>query len=86
MEQEGEYMRYKHLQIMKHALQHYIKRPGASEKDLAGERALLRRVEDRIQWTEEAYGILPKKERMRKHGNEEVQAQHCQGPARRNGC
>ena len=65
-------MRYKHLQILKHALQHYMKRPDASEKDLAGERALLRRVEDRIEWTEEAYGILPKRRRKQKDGNEEV--------------
>ena len=36
---------YKHLQTIKHALQHYVQREGASEKDLVSENALIERVE-----------------------------------------
>lgn len=36
---------YKHLQIFKHALQHYVQREGASDKDLVSENALIKRVE-----------------------------------------
>lgn len=28
------YLKYKHMQIVKHALQHYIQREGADEHDL----------------------------------------------------
>lgn len=37
-------LKYTHLQIIKHALQHYIERPNADEKDLVKERNLLYKV------------------------------------------
>ncbi|MGP9039807.1 hypothetical protein [Cytobacillus kochii] len=41
---------YVKLQIVKHALQHYIQRPGASEKDIEKEKRLLEEI---VQETEE---------------------------------
>lgn len=49
--------KYKQLLIIKHALQHYIKRDGASQKDLQDEQALLNKVESRINGIKERYGI-----------------------------
>lgn len=40
---------YKEAQIIKHALQHYIKRPNADEKDLETEKRLLREWEDEVE-------------------------------------
>ncbi len=54
---------YKNLQIIKHALQYYITRPNASEKDLIREKNLLKRVEDDIEWYEERHHIKKKEER-----------------------
>lgn len=50
-------IRYKHLQIIKHALQHYLKREGATQKDLQDEQVLLNKVESRINGIKERYGI-----------------------------
>ena len=44
---------YRRMQTVKHALQYYITRPGASEKDLVREKNLLKRVEEDIEWYEE---------------------------------
>jgi hypothetical protein len=51
------------LQTVKHALQYYITRPGASEKDLVREKNLLKRVEEDIEWYEERHHIKKKEER-----------------------
>lgn len=39
---------YVWLQIIKHALQHYVQREGASEEDLKQERKVMRHYEDRV--------------------------------------
>ena len=52
---------YRNLQIIKHALQYYISRPNANEKDLAREKSLLERIEDEVEYYQKAYHI-PKKE------------------------
>ena len=36
---------YRNLQIIKHALQYYIARPNANEKDLVREKNLIKRVD-----------------------------------------
>lgn len=51
---------YKEKQIIKHALQHYITRPGASKKDLHTERILLSTYEEDVKKLQERYGIKPK--------------------------
>lgn len=38
-------LKYREAQIIKHALQHYIKRDGANSKDVDREKILLGRVE-----------------------------------------
>ena len=48
---------YRRMQTVKHALQYYITRPGASEKNL------LKRVEEDIEWYEERHHIKKKEER-----------------------
>lgn len=48
---------YAELQIVKHALQHYIKRPDANEKDIAQEKRLLKKVEKNVETLKERYGI-----------------------------
>lgn len=53
---------YRNLQIIKHALQYYISRPDASEKDLAREKSLLERIEDEVEYYQRVYHI-PKKKR-----------------------
>lgn len=40
--------KYKKLQIIKHALQYYIQREGASEKDVNAERRLLAEIEEKV--------------------------------------
>lgn len=57
---------YRKLQITKHALQYYITRSGASEKDLVREKNLLKTIEEEIENFEEKYHI-PKKEYRKKH-------------------
>ena len=54
---------YRNLQIIKHALQYYISRPDANEKDLGREKNLIKRVEDDIEWYEEKHHIKKKDER-----------------------
>ena len=39
---------YKDIQILKHALQFYITRPNANEKDLEKEKKLLKKVENEV--------------------------------------
>lgn len=51
---------YRKLQTVKHALQYYITRSGASEKDLTREKNLLERIEDEVEYYQKAYHI-PKK-------------------------
>lgn len=48
---------YKQLQIIKHALQHYIERPNAEEKDIKTEQLLLEQVTNRVDELKERYGI-----------------------------
>lgn len=43
------YLKYKHMQIVKHALQHYIQRESADEHDLMVERNLLDKVKKNIE-------------------------------------
>ena len=50
-------LKYKHLQIIKHALQHYIQRNNAEEKDIVVERNLLEKVEIEVEILKEEYGI-----------------------------
>ena len=52
---------YRNLQIIKHALQYYISRPNANEKDLAREKSLLERIEDEVEYYQKAYHILKNK-------------------------
>ncbi|MDF1509717.1 hypothetical protein PZE06_16375 [Robertmurraya sp. DFI.2.37] len=48
---------YKKLQIIKHALQHYIERPNASEKDILQETRLLNEVTSKVEDMQDRYGI-----------------------------
>lgn len=52
---------YRNLQIIKHALQYYISRLNANEKDLAREKNLLKSVEEEVEIYQERNHI-PKKE------------------------
>ena len=54
---------YRRMQTVKHALQYYITRPGASEKDLVREKNLLKRVEEEVEIYQERNHILKKEER-----------------------
>ena len=49
--------RYKELQIIKHALQHYIQREGATQKDLEAEKRLLTKIEGAVDDLKEKYGL-----------------------------
>lgn len=55
---------YRKLQTVKHALQYYITRPDASEKDLVREKNLLKSVEDEVENFAEKHRI-PKKEQRK---------------------
>lgn len=48
---------YKRLHIIKHALELYVKRPGATEKDLSQEKKVLFETNNQIKGLKEAYGI-----------------------------
>mgnify|MGYP007029274462 CR=1 FL=1 len=48
---------YRKLQTVKHALQYYITRPDASEKDLAREKNLLNQIDKEVKQYQEKYGI-----------------------------
>ena len=52
---------YRKLQTVKHALQYYITRPNANEKDLVREKNLLKSVEEEVEIYQERNHI-PKKE------------------------
>lgn len=52
---------YRKLQTVKHALQYYITRPNANEKDLAREKNLLKQIEEEVEIFQERNHI-PKKE------------------------
>ena len=54
---------YGRMQTVKHALQYYITRPNANEKDLVREKNLLKQVEEDIEWYEERHHIKKKEER-----------------------
>ena len=54
---------YRRMQTVKHALQYYITRPGASEKDLVREKNLLKRVEEEVEIYQERNHIPNKEER-----------------------
>ena len=54
---------YRRMQTVKHALQYYITRPGASEKDLVREKNLLKRVEEEVEIYQERNHIHKKEER-----------------------
>lgn len=52
---------YRRMQTVKHALQYYISRPNANEKDLVREKNLLKSVEEEVEIYQERNHI-PKKE------------------------
>ena len=52
---------YRKMQTVKHALQYYITRPEASEKDLVREKNLLKSVEEEVEIYQERNHI-PKKQ------------------------
>ncbi|WP_176555751.1 hypothetical protein [Virgibacillus ndiopensis] len=50
-------MKYKELQITKHSLQHYIRRPTATSKELSEERHLLVKITNEVDKLKERHGI-----------------------------
>lgn len=53
-------LKYKHWQIIKHALQHYVQRDGASTSDLRSEHSLLNSVTAEVEDQKARYGIRSK--------------------------
>lgn len=53
-------MKYKDLQIIKHALQYYINRLCATEKEKAEESRLLHKITVTVEEMQEKYGIRRK--------------------------
>jgi hypothetical protein len=51
---------YKKLQIIKHALQYYVERPGGDPKDFDTERLVLKEVTEEVERLKERYGIKSK--------------------------
>jgi hypothetical protein len=51
-------LKYKDLQIIKHSLQHYIQRSGATEKDIEEEKRLLEKITIEVEEMKEKYGIM----------------------------
>lgn len=49
--------KYKDLQIIKHALQSYVQRGNAPDKDLDEEKRLLEKVANEVNELKEKYGI-----------------------------
>lgn len=43
------YVKYRDMQIVKHALQYYLTRPNASSKEIKQEQAVLEKVEEEIE-------------------------------------
>ena len=50
---------YKKLQIIKHALQHYVKRPNATTDDIRAEKRVLENIEWQVSSLQDEYGIEP---------------------------
>lgn len=59
--------RYKQLQILKHALMYYMRRPNSTPDDLKAEESLLREIETGIEFLQERYRIPKKTERDNRH-------------------
>lgn len=54
---------YRDAQIVKHALQYYMKRPNASELDLKREQKVLDKVTNQVKDMQERWDIKNKEER-----------------------
>ncbi len=54
---------YTKKQIIKHALEYYIQRPNAHQKDVHREKTVLRQIEEEVNREMERNGIKPKEER-----------------------
>lgn len=54
---------YTKKQIIKHALEYYIQRPNADQKDVRREKTVLRQIEEDVNREMERNGIKPKEER-----------------------
>ncbi|MDK3983762.1 hypothetical protein O0D34_00470 [Staphylococcus pseudintermedius] len=54
---------YRDAQIVKHALQYYMKRPNASELDLKREQKVLDKVTNQVKHMQERWDIQVKEER-----------------------
>ena len=52
---------YRRMQTVKHALQYYISRPNANEKDLVREKNLLKSVEEEVEIYQERNHIQRKR-------------------------
>ena len=50
-------MDYKSLQIIKHALQHYIKRGNATDKEIEEEKCVLNNITENVNDLKQKYGI-----------------------------
>lgn len=50
---------YTELQIVKHALEYYVERPGASKEDIERESRVLESVRNRVEYLKERYAIKP---------------------------
>lgn len=55
------YLNYTESQIAKHALQQYINRPDANDKEIEQEKRLLEKLEENIEWKKEVYHIPDRK-------------------------
>ena len=53
---------YRKMQTVKHALQYYLTRPNANEKDLVREKNLLKQVEEEVEIYQEKHHISKKEE------------------------
>lgn len=51
------YVKYRNMQIIKHALQYYITRPNATSKEIKQEQAVLGKVEEEIEMFKEVKRI-----------------------------
>lgn len=51
------YVKYRNMQIIKHALQYYITRPNATSKEIKQEQAVLGKVEEKIEMFKEVKRI-----------------------------
>lgn len=51
------FLKYKELQIIKHALLHYLNRRGATEKEMAEEERVLKKVFREVDYMKEKYRL-----------------------------